>query len=115
LVKNQYGCIAADSIIIDEHCIDIVQIPNSFTPNEDGIDDDFGGITNSPNALVYYSLIIFNRWGQEVFHTNDYNLRWNGNFGSAPQPIGTYVCLLEYNFDKNQPNILLKGDLILLR
>ncbi|MEY2830313.1 MAG: hypothetical protein RIQ33_2171, partial [Bacteroidota bacterium] len=115
VVKNQYGCTSTDSILIDEHCIDIIQMPNSFTPNNDGIDDDFGGITNSPGALVYYNLRIFNRWGQEVFHSNDYNDKWNGNFDSAPQPLGAYVFLLEYNFDKNQSNTNLKGDLILIR
>ena len=114
-VKNNFGCTASDTINIEEHCEDVVQMPNSFTPNGDGIDDEFGGITNSPEGLKIYTISIYNRWGQLVFASNEYNKKWNGSFNNEEQPIGVYVYLVEYSFDKNNGSILLKGDLTLLR
>jgi gliding motility-associated-like protein len=114
-VENTYGCFASDTINVTEHCIDIMQAPNAFSPNDDGIDDEFGPITNSPSALYFYTIYIFNRWGEQVFFSDEYEHRWNGKYNSALQPVGTYVYLIEYNFDKNTPNTKLKGDLILVK
>jgi gliding motility-associated-like protein len=114
-VKNILGCQASDTINVSEHCNDVLQLPNSFTPNNDGIDDEFGPVTNSPEGLVYYTLNIYNRWGQLVFNSINYNTLWNGKYNDAEQPTGVYVYLVEYSFDKNATHILLKGDVTLLR
>ncbi|MEN9522692.1 MAG: hypothetical protein RL065_1069 [Bacteroidota bacterium] len=114
-VKNSYGCIASDTIFIDEKCNDVVLMPNSFTPNQDGIDDEFGGITNSPEGLKLYQISIYNRWGQLVFASNDYYQKWNGNFNNEQQPNGVFVYVVEYSFDNKNNSILLKGDVTLLR
>ena len=55
----------------------IIHVPNSFTPNEDGINDLFGPVI-SGGDIADFEMLIFNRWGELVFETTDINKRWNG-------------------------------------
>jgi len=66
-------------------------IPNAFTPNGDGINDTFGvkgeGISN-------YTLRIFNRWGEEVFTSENPKQQWDGTYRGKPAQSDTYVYKL---------------------
>ncbi len=69
-VMDQYGCTYLDSIITGNICPGIIYYPNAFTPNNDGLNDVFlvkGGQVTS------YQLLIFNRWGEKIFESNDIN------------------------------------------
>ncbi|NCD69295.1 gliding motility-associated C-terminal domain-containing protein [Mucilaginibacter agri] len=76
-------------------------IPNTFTPNGDGKNDQWN-ITNLqtyPNAAVS----IYNRSGQQVFQSNGYSVPWGGTYNGSPLPVGTYyyiIDLREDNLDK---------------
>ena len=65
-------------------------IPNAFTPDGDGINDSFSGVGE---GFLSYELYIFNRWGEQIFHSEDYNRKW----GTGPRgvldrvPIDVYV------------------------
>ena len=76
-------------------------IPNAITPNGDGIHDyfDIGGISNYPNN----ELIIFNRWGAEVYTAKPYNNNWYGTAkdGITILPNGTYYYVLKLNDSEN--------------
>jgi len=71
--------------------------PNAFTPNGDGLNDVF-----IPKGVGFnnekFNLYIYNRWGELVFETADYNLGWDGNTSSgnpAPQGVYTWIVLLK--------------------
>lgn len=69
----------------------VVFIPNTFTPNSDGINDDFGvKITN----LRDYRIQIFNRYGQQLYEAKDILKRWNGLYQGNPVPVGTYYYVI---------------------
>lgn len=70
-------------------------IPNSFTPNQDGINDHFGPVFSGIEPLEY-SFLIFNRWGQLVFEADNINTLWNGITKSSPAQEGAYVWKLTY-------------------
>ena len=71
-----------------------VFIPNTFTPNGDGINDVFAPSIFRPCQV--YALTIFNRWGQKVFESNDAaNVRWDGDFAGERLPEDIYVYILE--------------------
>ena len=63
-------------------------IPNTFTPNGDGINDTFG---ISGEAIKEFNMIIYNRWGDQVFSSNNTNTRWDGTFQGKKVSSGTYV------------------------
>ena len=85
IYTNENGC--ADSVAITVTAAGIV-IPNIFTPNNDGKNDVFNikGLESFPGS----QLIIFNRWGNEVYHADNYLNNWNGS-GLAE---GTYYYIL---------------------
>jgi gliding motility-associated-like protein len=63
---------------------DQIYAPNSFTPDNDGVNDVF---MIKSSATEWMELTIFNRWGQIVFQTNDPNMPWDGSFSG-----GDYYC-----------------------
>lgn len=114
-VKNQYGCAATDTVVVKLLCNESrVRIPNGFTPNGDGKNDEFiiKGI-----AIVKH-LVIFNRWGQKVFERNNFiagdrSLCWNGTFKGYPAEAGTYVYFVE--LDCPDGTFSRKGTMTLVR
>ncbi len=79
-----------------------VSIPNGFSPDGDGINDNFEivDITKFPNN----KLMIFNRWGNTVYEAQPYNNDWNGsNMDGEPLPDGTYFYVLEINDGTTPP------------
>lgn len=75
------GCIDTTSIVITQHLTPefFFYIANSFTPNGDGINDVF-----KPSGLGYnangYEMYIFDRWGELVFYSNQFDKGWDGKF-----------------------------------
>lgn len=68
-------------------------IPNTFTPNGDSINDTWviNNITYFPNATVN----IFNRWGQKLFSSIGYPLAWDGTYHGKALPTGTYYYVID--------------------
>jgi len=63
-------------------------IPNTFTPNGDDLNDTFKAVSGS---LSFFSMLIFNKWGELLYETNDIDAPWDGTYnGEAVQP-GSYV------------------------
>lgn len=66
--------------------------PNAFTPNNNGNNDVFKGYGS---GIKTYHLLIFDRWGEKLFETNDINTGWDGTYKGAKLPEGIYVCKFE--------------------
>lgn len=67
-------------------------IPNAFTPNYDGVNDEFY-ITNAD--FPKFSFSVFDRWGNRVYTSTDPNFRWNGEHNGEAVASGTYVYVME--------------------
>jgi len=75
MVQSQHGCtdtVSKNVIIKPTYTL---YIPNVFTPNGDGINDIFQAFGTN---IIEYEMFIFNRWGEQLFYTQDYNLPWDG-------------------------------------
>jgi gliding motility-associated-like protein len=72
-----------------------VIIPNTFTPNGDGINDkwDIQKIEDYPNC----ELKVFSRYGQLVYSSNGYRIPWDGTYKGSLLPTGTYYYILNLN------------------
>lgn len=96
-VSNEWGCSTADSIEIFKNCY--IDIPNAFSPNGDGINDNFIPRQYLSNGLKTFKMQIFNRWGQIIFETDRIDGRgWDGLYNGLAQPSGVYVYLIEASF-----------------
>ncbi len=78
-------------------------IPNSFTPNNDGKNDVFR-ILNAFD-LENFSMIIFNRYGQKIFETNDFTKGWNGRYLGQVGDQGSYVWKCSFSESGSVINI----------
>jgi gliding motility-associated-like protein len=67
-------------------------IPNAFTPNDDGV-NDFFYITNSSFSVFNFS--VFDRWGNQVYVTNNSNFQWDGKINGKPVPTDIYVFVFQ--------------------
>jgi gliding motility-associated-like protein len=103
------GCNYTDSIKINLECDEY--IPNSFSPNGDGLNDVFNVIKDNIGS---FNLAIYNRWGQNIFNTNDTRFGWDGTYKGLQQPQDFYVYIFK---GKNIDGDLIdkKGVLLLLR
>jgi len=63
-----------------------------FTPKKDGINDKYE-ITDK-SFCKYIGYTIFNRWGQELFHTSNIRDPWDGKQNGNDLPEGVYVIIL---------------------
>jgi gliding motility-associated-like protein len=115
-ISNTSGCSVDTSVALAENipiagCSSIF-IPNAFTPNFDGKNDQF--TVSLPTSYKNISLQIFDRWGNIVCQARGNNISWDGNYKGMPQPVGVYVFSLVYT-NVNGEQKVLKGSLSLLR
>jgi gliding motility-associated-like protein len=88
-----------------------INFPNAFTPNNDGNNDKFKVLTDY--LFDSYQLVIYNRWGQIVFETNDPAKGWDGYFKGNLQPSSSsyvYYC----RFKREGLTSVLKGSFLLI-
>lgn len=100
-VENQWGCRDSISKVIVVKQMVTFYVPNAFTPNEDGINDVFMPFGNNINPDAY-EFIVFNRWGKEVFKTNNINIPWDGTsseFEGKVAPSGVYLYYIKASFE----------------
>jgi gliding motility-associated-like protein len=79
-------------VIIDEDFV--IYVPNTFTPNGDGMNDVFHVYGNDINPEEY-KLMIFNRWGELIFTSETIGEGWDGTENGLKCPIGTYIWRLQ--------------------
>lgn len=107
------GCSASDSVSVRKDCY--IDIPNTFTPNGDGINDYFFPRNFLSLGVASFKMIIYNRWGQEIFKTTNTDGRgWDGKFNDTPQPEGVYVYVIDATFRNGQSRHY-QGNVTLLR
>ena len=69
---------------------------SAFTPNGDFLNDVFPD-NKFKDIQAFYELKIFNRWGRQIFETNDVHQGWNGTMDNGQQASeDSYVYLLSY-------------------
>ncbi len=102
-IQNQGGC---ESFAFDTVCvipeISNIYIPEVFTPNGDGENDNWMVVGN---GFYRYLLLIFDRWGRLVFESEDPTQQWNGSFKNEACPEGVYVYYLKAELYSDNPRI----------
>ena len=91
-VVSNHNCGESDSSVF-VRVFKTVKIPNTFTPNNDGINDywDIYQLNTYPESL----LTVFDRYGQKVYQSTGYPKPWNGKYNNAPLPTGTYYYVID--------------------
>ena len=114
VVTNQaLGCSDSATKIITVLDFCTIDVPTAFTPNNDGLNDKFG----PHNALKAdnYEFKVYNRWGQLVFRSVNWQDRWDGTIKGIPQQTGTFVWMLSYTHRDTRQQVFKKGTVTLIR
>lgn len=106
------GCKGFDTVFVKVYNGPEYYIPNSFTPNSDGLNDIFRAIPVGIANTEYFR--IYDRYGKLIFQTNRWLRGWDGNYQGRKQPNGAYVWMIKGK-DKFGKVIEKKGSVLLLR
>jgi len=88
IINNSCGSVVKTFTITVLPSSGNVFIPNTFTPNNDGLNDFFYVYGNGIKSV---QLRVFNQWGQLIFDAKDASLKWDGTYKGKKQPVGVYV------------------------
>lgn len=116
-ITDKNGCLASNEITLQVVKNLRVFIPNVFSPNGDGINDQFT-VFAKPNIINQVkNLTVFDRWGAPVFSKNDFQPNdltqgWNGKKEGQQMKTGIYVYLAEIEFIDGRKDVF-KGDVLL--
>ena len=101
------NCSVSDTINIT--VLKTPEIPTAFSPNGDGINDTW--VIKYLNSYPGATVDVFDRDGQPVFHSEGYNINWDGTFNGKPLPIGTYY----YIINPKNGRALMSGPITIIR
>ncbi|HTO14891.1 MAG TPA: choice-of-anchor L domain-containing protein [Edaphocola sp.] len=109
-----YGCKDTAQIFINVSFPPDPQMPNAFSPNGDGLNDDFKVIGTDYLKLLKFE--IYDRWGRRLFHTTDPNKGWNGTDERNGKlcDMGTYMYIYVVE-QANKEIKTFKGDVSLIK
>ena len=114
---DESGCEVSDAITIKVLEKTSVYVPNTFSPDGNGINDKWVIFTDNTVKQIK-TLFIYDRWGEslvelENFPPNDYEYGWNGRFRGKPVESGVYVYYFIVEFENGKTKVF-KGDITIL-
>jgi gliding motility-associated-like protein len=113
-VTDATGCELRDTVeIASGTCCAEVFFPSAFTPNGDGLNDEWRMTTAT--GVDVEQFVVYNRWGQKVWQGYDQRRGWDGQQNGAPAEAGTYHFLLRYTCLNDGKKYVKKGDVIVVR
>lgn len=94
ITTSEFGCVDTSEQIIIVLPEVILYAPNSFTPDDDEHNQDWG-IHIEGIDIYNFSLLIYNRWGEVIWESKDPSAKWDGTFNGQIVPQGTYVWTID--------------------
>lgn len=119
VVANSFGCDDTNCVTVtvkDPDCSNqnILFLPNAFSPNDDNSNDLLRFYISNLYCVETYELILYNRWGEKVFETDDTNFQWDGTYNGKKLNTAVYVYIMKINFKDGNEDIR-KGNISLIK
>ena len=103
VTATNYACERSATVYIP-FCTPTLLLPNAITPgNGDGLNDGFTLSEHDRNQIVLFSIVIYNRWGELVFASEDKNFRWDGTKNGKRVPEAVYTYLIRCTDHTGRP------------
>jgi gliding motility-associated-like protein len=116
VVTDYNGCQDTDTVLL-RPCELLIWVPNVFSPNGDGLNDEFMAKSNL-DVDIDFQMLVFNKWGEQVFMSNDISKGWDGTYEGEICPVDMYTWVITftapptYNFLQKSPQ---RGNVMLLK
>lgn len=104
------GCVKYDSLFVGPDYKTIVLMPDVFTPNSDGLNDNIKPLIYCD--FILESFMVYDRWGENVFTTEVVGDGWDGTYKGEPMQIGVYHYIITGKDWENKP-VMMKGSFTL--
>ena len=97
-IYNGFTCIT-DQVQVVEDCRPVIIAPNAFSPNGNGENDEFFVFPN--DFVANFEILIYTRWGELVFRSENQDFRWDGVYRGQLLPPGTYAYVMKFTSSLN--------------
>ncbi len=107
IASTDEGCTDTARVALEILDRIIFYVPNTFTPDKDDYNEVFKPIFTAGYDPFDFNLLIFNRWGEVVFESNDASVGWDGTYGADSDRIvkdGTYVWKIVFKETMSDKN-----------
>ncbi len=101
-IENSYGCDDTITKYVKVKPDDVLYVPNTFTPNNDGINDYFKPIAY---GLKKYKFYVFNRWGDIIYDGDSSSIGWDGTEKGKLVQEGAYIWKIKFKNHQNKSDI----------
>ncbi len=114
VVKDSF-CVDSDTLVIErEFCECFIELPTAFSPNGDGRNDVWRPVIEPGCPVKEYTLRIYDRYGRQVYMSNDATKGWDGYINGSFAELGVYMYQLWFK-GGNKTDVYRKGDITLVR
>lgn len=95
VVLDIHGCQGSDTVLL-RPCNLFLWMPTAFTPNSDGLNDIFLP-KHSLDLEISFKMLIFNKWGEQLFSSEDINKGWDGTYKGVMCPPDEYTWIINFS------------------
>jgi len=115
IATSPFGCTdtAYATVVVEEELI--FYVPNTFTPDGDEFNQSFQPVFNSGFDPFDFNMLIFNRWGEIIFESNNAEIGWDGTYNGKRVQEGTYTWKIEFKTSKNDAHKMVVGHVSVLK
>jgi len=115
IANNEYNCPDTIQKAVRLYEDVIFYVPNTFTPDGDEFNDMFQPVFSQGVNPYDFELKIYNRWGELIFETHNFDEGWDGTYGGKVAKDGTYLWTIEFGWKSQSIRQKHTGHVNLLR
>ena len=117
IASNAAGCVDTMMYTVTVFEDLLFYVPNSFTPNNDGTNDEFNPVLTAGYEKGTYTLYVFDRWGEIIFESNNPAVGWDGSFAlnGALCQDGVYTWKITFGILQTEEEKIYHGHITLIR
>jgi gliding motility-associated-like protein len=112
---SEFGCIDSLQLMIFVDHDAVIFAPNSFTPDNDGLNDTWFPTYSTSIDENYFEVQIYNRWGEMIFEAKDFSNTWDGTYKGTACQVGTYSYRILYKRKYSEERHHVLGHISLIR
>lgn len=91
---NGFTC-TTERVVVREDCRPVIFAPNAFSPNGNGVNEEFFVFPN--DYVDSFQIIIYTRWGEPIFTSDNMGFRWDGYYKGQLLPPGAYAYIMKFS------------------